>query len=221
MPNLKCRLLSPQSYIEHLGCTRAKFSCMLHRGEFTWGNGVSLPIPYDKNTFLPTLRGYTDAISTATTLGLSGCVTEEVNQNLTAKAKLLLRFHYKLGHISFKVVQWLGRQGWLGPKGIQMGHANLDAPKCSACITCKQQKTPTGTTHVKHKPPGALSENKLFPGQLIFSDQYQSLVEGRAHAGPGTGKTKKGITGGTIFVNAASDYIFGYHQVSLTVQETL
>ena len=55
MPNLKCRLLSPQSYIEHLGCTRAKFSCMLHCGEFTWGDGVSLPIPYDKNTFLPTL----------------------------------------------------------------------------------------------------------------------------------------------------------------------
>ena len=39
------------------------------------------------------------------------CVTEQANTNLTAAQKELLRWHYHLGHIGFKHVQWLVRQG--------------------------------------------------------------------------------------------------------------
>jgi hypothetical protein len=38
---------------------------------------------------------------------------------------------------------------------------------------------------VKKLREGELKKNKLAPGQLIFSDQYSSRIEGRAFSGQG------------------------------------
>ena len=221
MPHLKCRLFSPQSYQQYMNCSEAEFTCKLNGSKFTWANGNHITVPYDPMTFLPTIRAYKDAISTAVTLGLQGCVTEDTNQNLNAKQKLLLRFHYRLGHIGFSTVQWLGRQGWLGSNGIKMGHANLAAPKCAACLYGKQKCTPSPSKHSTQDPPGALTKDKLTPGQLIFSDQYQSSVEGRGHDSFGKFAARKKFVGGTVFVDAASNFISIHHQEGLTAAETI
>jgi hypothetical protein len=221
MPHLKCRLISPQSYQQFMNCPNSEFSCKLHTCQFRWKDDTVIDIPYDPLTFLPTIRAYKDAISTAISLGLSGCVTEETNQNLSPKQKLLLRFHHKLGHIGFATIQWLGRQGWLGSTGVKMGHSNLPAPKCAACLYGKQGRTPCPSKHSKSEPSGALTKNQLFPGQLIFSDQYQSSVDGRTHNRAGKLTTRKKIVGGTIFVDAASHYVSLHHQESLTAAETI
>ncbi len=225
VPNLSTRLLSPQDYLWQLHTTgedtKASFTTRALEAKLTWGSGETLTIEYDENTFLPVVRAYSSATQTAEALALRGCVTEEVNQNLTPGQKLLLRFHYKLGHLAFAAVQWLGRQGWLGPKGEKMGHQNLQAPKCAACQFGKQGKTPTPGRHVTFDASGKLKTDKLDPGQLIFSDQYTSRVPGRAFTSKGKSSSDLQYTGGTIFCDAASGFVFAMHQVGLTAEETI
>ena len=221
MPHLKCRLFSPQSYQEFLNCPDAEFSCKLHGCKFTWRDGKHVNVPFDPVTFLPTIRTYHNAISTAKTLGLNGCVTQEVNQNLNTQQKLLLCYHFKLGHLGFSVVQWLGRQGWLGSQGIKMGHANLSAPKCAACLYGKQGRTPCSSKHSTNESSGALAKDKLFPGQLIFSDQYQSSTDGCTCNSYGKTSSRTKVTGGTIFVDAASNFVSVHHHEGLTAHETI
>jgi hypothetical protein len=181
---------------------------------------ATVSIQYDFLTHLPTLRAYRCAYSTAKALTLKGCVTDEVNQNLTFKQKLLLRFHFRLGHLGFQAVQWLGRQGILGEQGLKMALGKLEAPKCAACLFGKQGRTPDGTTHTTRTTEGALKENKLKPGELVFSDQYESRVPGRSFQGRGASASPKFI-GGTIFVDAASGYTHVEHQEGLASAETI
>jgi hypothetical protein len=35
------------------------------------------------------------------------CVTDEKNQNLTNLQKVLLQWHFKLGHVGFQMLQWI------------------------------------------------------------------------------------------------------------------
>ena len=176
LPQLKTRLLSPQAFLKSnessLG-SKACFSLYADRAVLNLGGGecAEVSIPYDSTTHLPILRAYRNALSTANALTLKGCVSEETNQNLTFRQRLLLRFHFRLGHLSFGHTQWLGRQGWLGPQGSKMGHGTIEPPKCATCQFGKQSKTPDGsTTQVKQKS-GNLKVNKLAPGELIFTDQ--------------------------------------------------
>ena len=171
IPGFKCRLFSPQGYMRQMNDTNAKFIVRSTHSIFSWGSRnkqTTITIPYDVNTHLPTVRAYHNALNTAKLLALKGCVTEEINQNLTNAQKLLLRVHFKLGHLGFTTVQWLGRQGWLGTLGAKMGRSTLQIPKCAACQFGKQHRTPVPTQHIRHDPTGHLSKGKLEPGELIF-----------------------------------------------------
>ncbi len=128
------------------------------------------------------MRTYRNALETANLLALKACLTDERNQNLTSAQKMLLRWHFKLGHTGFAAVQWLGRQGFFGPRGEAMGHARCDSPKCGTCLLGKQHKTANPAKHVRDKAPGELKKDVLQPGQVIFSDQYQTLVPGKTKA---------------------------------------
>ena len=220
IPELTCRLVSPQDYVKSLDRPNAHFATYGDRALLDWGDGTKMMISYDDQTFLPVIRGYHDALNTASALALRGGVSEETNQNLTKAQRLLLRYHFKLGHLAFAAVQWIGRQGWLGPQGEHMGHGNLQAPKCAACLYGKQGKTPTSGKHIKKDESGALLKGKLEPGQLFFSDQYQSRVPGRAYTIKGGSSSIK-YQGGTLFYDAASGKIFISHQVGLTAEETI
>ena len=227
IPGLKCRLFSPQTYLRAVfegGKDPEKKGKLIVRhdaAEFLWPNGATMTMQYDSATHLPRARAYKDALSTAGALALSGCVSDEVNQNLTAAQKWLLRWHFRLGHIGFGNVQWLGRKEWLGPHGEKMGSAKLEAPKCAACQFGKQGKTPTPTHHSTKDSPGSLSKEKLNPGELVFSDQYESRLPGRAFTSKGLASSSLKYAGGTLFIDAASGFIHVSHQVGKTAAETI
>jgi len=103
---------------------------MLHLTNPKEGEVHNISIHYNHQTWLPTMWAYRDAFNMVHALTLSNYLTNKHNQNLTAAKKLLLQWHFQLGHAGFKLVQWLGRQGYFGTKGQFMGKARCDA--CNA-----------------------------------------------------------------------------------------
>jgi hypothetical protein len=139
IPDLPCRLFSPQAHFQELFQSgldpreTSAFTIKRNNGVITWETGSPTTLNFCETTHLPRLCVYRKALDSAKALALKGCVTDEVNQNLTSKRKLALCFHFRLGHIAFQHVQWLGRQGLLGPEGVKMGKDALAAPKCAVC----------------------------------------------------------------------------------------
>jgi hypothetical protein len=112
-------------------------------------------------------------LATAQSLALEG-ITEHTPSNLTSLQQRLFLWHTKWGHLGWQHTQWLGRCGILGQLGVKMGSTTVHAPKCAACQLGKQERTPKdGSTLVKG-PDGVLKMNQLEPGDLVFSDQYES-----------------------------------------------
>ena len=219
VPNMTCRLLSPQAYWDEIADDDGSFQVRRRKSVMQWGDGTIVDIPYHPTTNLPIIRTYSNALDTAQALAMKGCVSDEVNQNLTAKAKLLLKNHFRLGHVNFSTVQWIGRQGWLGKQGESMGHGTIEYPKCAACLYGKQHRSSIPNRHVKRSKDGELLKNKLHPGDLIFSDQYLSSTPGRTPSSRGTSQSQ--YSGGTLFYDAASGSVHCYHQLGMTASETI
>jgi hypothetical protein len=90
----------------------------------------------------------------------------------------LFLWHTKWGHLGWQQTQWLGCCGLLGHLGIKMGSTTVHPPKCATCQLGKQEPMPKeGSTLVK-TPNGILKMNKLEPGDLVFSDQYEPPLLG-------------------------------------------
>jgi hypothetical protein len=53
-------------------------------------------IAYKHTIHLPVISAYKSILSAAEPLAVTGCVTSEVNQNLTFLEKLMLQWHFKL-----------------------------------------------------------------------------------------------------------------------------
>jgi len=96
-----------------------------------------------------------------------------------------------------------------------MSHANCDLIKCRTRNLGKQQKTANPAKQVTAKNPAALKKDDLQPGQVVFSNQYQSQVLGK----PAKGKDETGVhqpyKGGTIYCDTTSRFIHVEHQVAL------
>ena len=84
------------------------------------------------------------------------------------------------------------------------------APKCESCIFEKQYRSPRkGSTTCKDKKrEGILKTDKLKPGDLVFTDQYETSVEGRIFSQRGHNLHQFKCLGGTLFYDAASGKIF-------------
>jgi hypothetical protein len=63
--------------------------------------------------------------------------------------------------------------------------------------------------------------DKLDPGNLVFSDQYESPLLGRQFSARGNDLTMQKFRGGTIFCDAASSKLTVVHQVGLTGTKTV
>ena len=53
----------------------------------------SIKVPYDKNTFLPVMQCFNNALEVAENLALEGSDVSQGNTNLTYLQKLLLKWH--------------------------------------------------------------------------------------------------------------------------------
>ena len=119
VPGLPCRLFSPQDYFiqkHDAGLDGYAFRMTWAGSKLELGPTATVTLPHDKATRLPKLRCYKNVMETAESMA-TVCVTDELNQNLTELQKAMLRWHWKLGHVGFQSLQWIGHQGWLGKTG--------------------------------------------------------------------------------------------------------
>ena len=115
-----------------------------------------------------------------------------------------------------------GTQGLLGRMGEQFGKTTVKAPLCAACLYGKQERNPKkGTTPIKKHKEGILKQNKLEPGELVFTDQYESRQPGRVFNARGHTLSSDKYCGGTLFCDAATGKMAINHQVGLTSMETI
>jgi hypothetical protein len=107
---------------------------MNHSGtSFVLDKNTRVTMQHDPFVNLPRLRAYHDTMKTAESLVFS-CVSDERNQNLSNRAKTLLKWHFKLGHVGFQRLQWIGRQGWLGKAGDYFGLSTVHPEMCSLSV---------------------------------------------------------------------------------------
>ena len=106
--------------------------------------------------------------------------------------------------------------------GVKMGSTTVQTPKCAACQIGKQQRIPkNGSKTIKSPSDCILKQNKLQPGDLVFSDQYEYPLEGCQFSARGNDASTQNYCSGTLFCNAASGKISVVHQVGLTGTETV
>ena len=155
-------------------------------------------------------------------------LTAPENSNITESEKELLRWHYKLGHIGMKRVQWLLRQGILcGSERQRRLHTAASqltcGPMCTACQYAKQRrKTEPGTQKRTDKASvNALKRDQLFPGQRVSVDHFHASVRGRRLDTYGKEAENQRYVGGAIFVDHASGHIYVALQSHLNSHETL
>ena len=162
---------------------------------------------------------------------------DEDNENLTPAQKELLLDHQRLGHINMSHLKTLYKDHKVTcefdgctqddePACLPSRHQAIttcSAPLCFACQQAKAHKRPTGVKHNSDVSTrsGILSRDKLYPGDLISVDQYQSSIKGRLSNTTGREADSKKYCGGTIFYDHASGLIKNYNQTTLTADETL
>ena len=106
LPDLKIQLFSPQTFLR--GHKTGRYSLEWDKSISELPNGNTVTIGYHRQTSLPILRGFNDAMKTAKSLALSG-LTDNSNQNLTSHQQQLFTWHTRWGHLGFQHAQWIGR----------------------------------------------------------------------------------------------------------------
>ena len=156
-------------------------------------------------------------------------VVSDENMNLSDPEKELLRWHQRLGHISFKRVQALFRSGVLShteaTRRLHTAACKIKhPPKCAACQFGKQTCRPakgTKTTAVRDRS-GVLRQDNLLPGQCISVDHFICSTKGRLFTSRGkTSALERLYCGGCLFVDHASGFVHVEHQTSLSSHDTL
>ena len=227
-------LLSPQAFLQeqHLqkitsdevqALVDDHFSVFRDRVEWHANDNHVLTVEYD-TSFLPRLQLFPSGKSESTLKAFHASVISKDNKNLSPLKKIWMRIHHILGHGSFGLAQALAVGGWFDTKALGLSQLPLsEAPVCEACKYGKQTRRPDGTTTTVKNPSttGSLKEGFTVPGQCIFSDQLTSVQRGRLFHTAGCESTKDQFCGATIFVDAASGYIFVECQVTLDATNTI
>ena len=122
----------------------------------------------------------------------------------------LLRWHYKLGHAPFKLLQQMATEGDL-PKRL----ATVIPPFCTACKYGKQTKRPWHT-----KGPQGHICTTTQPGQVVSVDQLESTTPGFVAQLKGL-LTTQHYNYATIFVDQYYKLSFVFLQKRITSAETV
>ena len=183
----------------------------------------------DPGTNLPTSLVYRYNVTVLAPQAYNVTLTEvsQANLNLTEPEKELLRWHFRLGHLSFKKIQFLLGSGVVShSESARRIHAAAckvtTYPRCAACQFGKQCRRPAPgvvATAVKDRA-GVLKQGDLLPGQRVSVDHFASSVKGRLFTSRGKTSDDSMYCGGCIFVDHASSYIHIEFQNHLTSHET-
>lgn len=222
-PDLPGRLFSPQAFLHNYRKGKAEeFAVQGDQSVWRVNNQTRFSVKYDES-FLPRLTLFHAGKATETLSALQS-VIQGSNSNLTPLQKVWMRWHIKLGHLSFAHVLKLGLGGYLDKHALGLErNPQLGQPKCTSCQFGKQVRTPDYTTTTSKNPEstGALKEGQLKPGQRVFTDQLESRVRGRRLHTAGREQESDRFCGSSVFVDAASGYIHVEHQVSLGATDSI
>jgi hypothetical protein len=195
--------------------------------DFTRGSVI---VRTDASNNLPTCQIYSYGQPDKAVEALSATliVVSDDNANLTEGQKELLRWHFRLGHLSFVKVQFLMRSGVLASSKAQR-HLHTSAcqvktmPKCAACLYGKQKWRPAAGTvsSVVKDRDGVLKQDDLYPGQCIAVDHFVCSTKGRLFTSRGKTTDNEMFSGGCLFIDHASGYIHVEFQTHLNTHETM
>ena len=235
IPSANARLLSIHVLLssnegEHLHVTA---NHMELRGHHQDQSRPAIIVHNNPITRLPTSIAYNQSQPvqvTASAYNLSEtCSTvQSSNQNLSEAEKELLKWHFKLGHLSFAKIQHLMRTGVLShtqaTRNLHTAAAKIKSPpKCAACMFAKQtvRSAPGSVSHVVKDRAGVLRAGNLHPGAEVSVDHFISSLRGRLFTGYNKGGDASRLIGGCIFVDHSSSYIHVEFQSSLSSHDTL
>ena len=222
-PALPGRLFSPQSYLRREQRGKA-MELAIQGEESVWRVNMEtrFSVKYDES-FLPRITLFHAGKAVPTLMALQSVIQHE-NVNLSPLQKIWMRWHIKLGHLSFSHVLKLALGGFLDVHAMSLKrNPELGTPKCAACQFGKQVRCADHTT-VQTKNPeceGALKEGQLQPGDRVFTDQLESRVRGRLLHTAGREQESDKFCGSSVFVDAASGYVHIEHQVTLNASDSI
>ena len=180
---------------------------------------------------LPTTTGYKydNTPASASSVFHSVSTVHDDNKNLSEAQKELLRWHQRLGHLSFAKIQHLMRTGVLShteaSRHLHTAASKIKSPpKCAACLFGKQtvRSSPGKTSSIIKDRAGVLKAGDLYPGSKVSVDHFISSVKGRLFSGFNRGQSDDDrYSGGCIFVDHASGFIHVEFQSSLSSHDTL
>ena len=190
----------------------------------------SVLVPLDQKNGLLQSRGYRKEHIETAVASLSETIStvHSSNFNLTESEKELLKWHHRLGHLSFRRIQSLLRSGTFAhTDSARTLHRSVyrirHPPKCAACLYGKQSARPiprNRSTRVQDVG-GALLDGHLFPGQQTSIDHFICSTRGRRFDSAGKSKPEKLYSGGIVFVDHCSDFVFVDHCISPNTEESV
>ena len=170
--------------------------------------------------------------------GFNAQVIAEENSNLSAAQKELLLWEMRLG-IGMRRIQRLMRPRMLKepdgtvhelPPVIKTKHKaqSCEIPVSSCTQMSAGKRKSTGARISKPRPPPPPDENaeilqrpNLSIGDVVSCDQYVCSQSGRLELGFGREGDKHSYTGGTLYVESVSGFIWNHNQVSLGAAESI
>ena len=131
--SLPSRLLSPQAFLKHSSQNvDDHFRVYADHSEWHQDGRNILTLNYD-NSFLPRIVLFNQGKALPTLEALTS-VLHNSNANLSVMQKVWMRWHIKLGHLSFKHVQKLGLGGFLDKFALGLNRSKIsEQPQCASC----------------------------------------------------------------------------------------
>jgi len=190
--------------------------------------GIEILVDPRSNLHVGTAYDSSKSTRDSNTAAAYTTATSLSNVNLSTAEKELLRWHCRLGHLSFKKIQFLMQSGVLAhtesARRLQASAAKLSScPLCAACQFGKQRRKPTPgkVTKVIRERRDALRQDDLFPGQKVSVDHFVCSTRGRLVHTYGKEDPKLQYSGGALFVDHASGFIYVKPQVTLDTHSTI
>ena len=112
----------------------------------------------------------------------------------------------------------------LSPPVIKTKYAGTKSAQkciCAGCMLGNLTRRPTKSSVTTNTGEMTLKQSHVYPGSLVFADQYESSVPGRRYESFGRENTLDKFKGGTLFYDAMPTLIFINHQTSSCTGDTL
>ena len=226
VPEAKVKLLSVQRYCMKIR-NKSKFTISEKGCIFdfpTCQGGGKLTFDLESNNMLPQTSSVKQwgrkMMRKCDNVSQTFTVVSADNLNLDGAQKQLLEWHYKLGHYNMNWIRSLIRKQVIPVRGQNVSIATC---LCQACQLSKQTRRPDGAVKkkIRREKDGALKKDIVAVGGRVSTDQFVSSLPGRLATTYGKESVEKQYSGGTVFIDEASEFMYIENQVSLGAPETV